>query len=635
MKRKIESLERDNTILHDLVNQIRGADDLEVRQIVSLVRSNASLPEVHNSLLQLRENAQLAHQQVNPVIEQWHHTTKTALIQNSASQTQSHSSNSPVPTEPASRVLSVNRLIDNPIHQISAARWTTVTQDDHLVSHLVSLWATWCHSLPDGIVMEPLLREMKAGRLNSPFCSPFLVSCILAAACPLSDYDEAKTVKGTASELMQSFVKEAKGRLMQSQSAPSITNVQGLGLLYVVTSEIGQDRDGYHYAIQAATMGEELARERETILKTAKTVEARDELAFVLDTTCWGIFSLTTASMSAWLRPQLVMQPKIPYPTASANERGLHATKWSPYPRDGTFHDIYLSEVLRCHASLAILTAELTDELYGDREDRSQHMARRAALKDLDVRLFFWHAKLPDYMKQTSTKSPHVLLLLIWYQGIVMKLRREGIRFRLQNHRVSHEHDTGNDADDGDDNDDDDDEEKISSIELGQRSYTGIKSHPDTVQRALDVVDLCRSYRVNWEYSRLHCFMSQPCYLALYILIEQNDKQQYDSEITEVCTAFRAISRRFPFAFSLLHMAQIDLQQRGFSLPTPAEKLFEEFDQPDIAQRLEKGAHNSLYPSPHLAVWLDANEEGDAKTTTHPTNMSDFLKTFDKLRIRE
>lgn len=633
MKRKIESLERDNTILHDLMNQIRGADDLEVRQIVSLVRSNASLPEVHNSLLRLRENAQLSHQQVNPVIEQWHHTTKTALMQNPTPKSQSHSSNSPVPTEPASRVLSVNRLIDNPIHQISAARWTTVTQDDHLVSHLVSLWATWCRSIPDGIVMEPLLRELKEGRLDSPFCSPFLASCILAAACPYSDYDEAKTVKGTASELMQSFVKEAKERLTESQSTPSITNVQGLGILYVVTSEMGQDRDGYHYAIQAATMGEELARGREGILKMTKTMEARNELAFVLDTTCWGIFSLTTASMSAWLRPQLVMQPKMPYPQADGNERIFHATEWLPYPRDGIPQYSDLSEVLKRHASLAILTAELTDELYGDRDDRSRH-AKSAALKDLDVRLFFWHARLPDYIKQASSESPPAFILLMWYHGIVLKLRRERMRRRLQSRRVSDKGDTGDDDDEYIDEDDDD--EKVSSVGLDQKTDTGIisENHPDTVRMALDVVDLCRSYRVKWGYNRLHCFMSQSCYLALCVLIEKNDQQQYDSEITEICTAFRAISRRFPFAFSLLHMAQIDLQQRGFNLPTSAEKLFEEFEQPDVARRIERGAHNSLYPSPQLAVWLDANEEDDSKSTSHPTNMSDFLKNFDSLRIK-
>lgn len=642
MKRKIESLERDNAILHELMDQIRGAaDDLQVRQIASLVRSNASLPEVRNSLLRLRETAEATHQQVNPVIEQWHHTTKTALMQNSYAQPQPRFPPSTAATEPASRVLSVNRLIDNPIHQVSAAHWTTVTQDDHLVSHLVSLWATWSHLVPDGIVLEPFLRDLKAGRLDSPFCSPFLVSCILASACPYSDYDDAKTTRGTASELMQSFVREAKARLTQSQSTPSITNVQGLGVLYVVTSQISQDRDGYHYAIQAATMGEELARSRESILKTAKTIEAREELAFVLDTTCWDIFSTTAASMSAWMRPQLVMQPKVPYPKISSSGKNFHQTKWSMYPRNGVPQDIELGEVFRRYASLGMLTAELTDELYGDRNDE-RGSSKRQILKDLDVRLFFWHARLPEYMKEASLESPPMIMLLMWYHGIALKLRRERIRYR---HRVRRPDGEGDDEDGGVDDDDDDDDddydndedETIASDEPGYLANisTDSRTGRNMVRSALEIVKLCRSYRVKYEYNRLNIFMCQPCYHALYVLMEQNRQHQlYDSDITEICTAIRAMSRRFPFAFSLLHMTQIDLKQRGLDLPSAAEKLFEEFEQLDTALWMEKGSHNSLYPSPQLAVGPYGGGDDDTEATTHPTNMSEFLIMFDKLRIR-
>lgn len=630
MKRKIESLERDNAILHELMNQIRGGDDLEVRQIASLVRSNASLPEVHNSLIRLRETAESTHQRVNPVIEQWHHTTRTALLQDSHPQSRSQSQ-LPQPTvtaEPASRVLSVNRLIDNPIHQVSASHWTTVTRDDHLVSHLVSLWATWNHFFPDGIVLEPFLRDLKAGNLDSPFCSPFLVSCILAAACPFSDYDEAKTTRGIASELMQSFVKEAKERLTQSQSTPSITNVQGLGVLYVVTSEMSQDRDGYHYAIQAATMGEELARGREGILKTAKSNEARKELAFVLDTTCWGIFSATAASMSAWMRPQLLMQPKVPYPKPDSIEKDFYKTKWLPYPRSGIPQDIELYEVLQRYASLATLTAELTDELYGDRDDERRYL-RGEVLKDLDIRLVFWHAKLPEHMKQASPESPAVTTLMMWYHGIALKLQRERVRHRLRARRP------GNPEDDNDEGDEDDEDKRMYLDEPSAKNKISAdaRSDQDLARTALDIVDLCRSYRVRFEYSRLNCYMCQPCYLALYVLMEQNSERQYDNEITEICTSIRAMSRRFPFAFSLLHMTQIDLQQRGHELPSSVEKLFEEFEQLDTASWMEKGSHNSLYPSPQLGVGPYAGED-DSEATTLPTTMSEFLKAFDKLRIR-
>lgn len=480
--------------------------------------------------------------------------------------------------------------------------------------------------MPDGIVLEPFLRDLKAGNAHSLFCSPFLVSCILAAACPYSDYDEAKTTRGTASELMQSFLKEAKERLLHIRSTHSITTVQGLGVLYVATSMIGQDRDGYHYAIQAATMGEELGRERESILKTAKTIETRKELAHVLDMTCWGIFSLTTASMLSWMRPQLVMQPKMPHPEAGSTQTTFRTFQWSPYPRTGASHEIDLDEILKRHATLARLTAELADELYGDRDDKNR-ISRGEALKDLDVRLFFWHAKLPEYMKQASPEGPPVMMLLMWYHGVVLKLRRERIRLGLLTQP--------DDVSDEEDDDNDDEDDRIRSDEACTRTNIAAETRIDEemVQNALDIVDLCRSYRVRYEYNRLNIFICQPCYLALYALMERNSRKQYDSEITEMCTSIRAMSRRFPFAFSLLRMTQIDLQQRGLDLPSSAENLFEEFEQLGTALWLEKGSHNSLYPSPQLTVGPYAGE-GDPPVTAHPTNMSEFLKMFNGLRIR-
>lgn len=628
MKRKIERLEHDNNALLELVNQIRSAsNDLEVRQIVSLIQSSAPLSEVNNALQQLKQNAAFSQRQVIPLIDDIRFDTERAMSRflDFRSSSRSSASESPLPTEPASRVLSVTRLVDEPVHQVPSAPWTTVTRDDNLVSHLVSLWVTWYHLLPDGIVLEPFLRAMKTPRRASPFCSPFLVNCILAAACPLSDYDEAKTVRGTASHLMNSFVREAQEHLRQDQSTPSITNVQGLGILYVVISQVNQDRDGYHYAIQAATMGEELSRARERILKSTKDMVERDELAFVLDSACWGVYSATTASISAWMRPQRMAPPPMMSPEAAKSNATFHATSWLPYPRGGAHQNVHLDEVLCRHHKLAAITYLLTHRIYAEREEEVD-VSDIAGLHDLYVRLLFWHANLPEYMKQAPSESPSVTMLLIWYHGIVLTLLRAKMRFRKQAQTSSKDvnEDGGEEGEESGDEDDDD----------GFGGEDANKADQDRlIQHALKVAELCRWHRDAYEYNRLHSFMCQPVCVALYVLIERNGDHQHDAEITELFTAMRAMSRRVPFVFSLLRMIQLDVRFRKFELPPSTEKLFDEYEQLDLGAWMEKGGHNSVYPSPELFVGPYTDQRGDPRATTQPMNMNEFLKLFNKSRI--
>lgn len=640
MKRRIEGLERDNAILNDLLSQIRGADDTEVQQVVSLIRSNAPLIEVNATLQRLLHSARSSQRQVDPMINDIYRTTGRAL---------SRGTDLASSTEPASRVLSVDRLIDEPIYQVPATPWTIATGDNHLVSHLVSLWATWYHLLPDGIVLEPFLRAMQNARLDSLFCSPFLVNCILAAGCLFSDYDEAKAVRGRASDLMRTFVKEAEWHFRRDQSTPSITNVQGLGILYVVISQLNQDRDGYHFAIQAAAMSVELLRARGSILATTRSREDYNEAAFVLDTACWGIYSMTTGSMSAWMRPQLVTPPHVPWPVADNAEQNFHETRWSPYPHRGETRDIHLVESLRHHYTLAVLTAELTHTIYAEPGARGLP-ARSEALHDIHIRLIFWYARLPEHMKHAVPGCPSVAMLLMWYHGIVATLLSAKIDSHRPTKNNEEEQEDMYNADDDDDFDDDDadkDTEDDSSddddeAEMHARERTSsdinllVASRTDEehlVQHATRIADVLSANQDTYEYSRLHCFMCQPCRLALYVLMERNADHRYDVHITELLTAMRAMSRRFPFSFTLLRMIQLDLRLRKLELPGSAEKLFGEFEQPNSAAWRQRGSSNSVYPSPQVFVGPYAGETQGSRGATAPTNMIEFLNVFDQLAI--
>jgi len=80
-------------------------------------------------------------------------------------------------------VMSIAALTDEPPIRVPAKPWTNVTDDDHFVSHLVSVFFIWHHSMYPSLDQDLFVREMNSKNLNSQFCSPLLVSAILTAAC--------------------------------------------------------------------------------------------------------------------------------------------------------------------------------------------------------------------------------------------------------------------------------------------------------------------------------------------------------------------------------------------------------------------------------------------------------------------
>lgn len=81
------------------------------------------------------------------------------------------------------RVMDIQNLCGTAPYRVPARPWTTVTNSDDLVSHLVSLYLTWGYPFYAFFCRETFLKHMRSGRLNSDFCSPFLVNALLANAC--------------------------------------------------------------------------------------------------------------------------------------------------------------------------------------------------------------------------------------------------------------------------------------------------------------------------------------------------------------------------------------------------------------------------------------------------------------------
>jgi hypothetical protein len=87
------------------------------------------------------------------------------------------------------RYIDENIFFDLPALELNLARWTTVSNDNNLLNHIITLFWTWDNAV-ERMIYRPLLEEDLAqadpnddGVETHTYCSRFLVNALLALAC--------------------------------------------------------------------------------------------------------------------------------------------------------------------------------------------------------------------------------------------------------------------------------------------------------------------------------------------------------------------------------------------------------------------------------------------------------------------
>lgn len=88
------------------------------------------------------------------------------------------------------RTLYDRQSIDIRVFTVPAKPWTTITDDNDFVTHLISLWFTWYQPCFNWVDRDLFIREMQSQDLDSEYCSPFLVNAILADACVSTETEQ-------------------------------------------------------------------------------------------------------------------------------------------------------------------------------------------------------------------------------------------------------------------------------------------------------------------------------------------------------------------------------------------------------------------------------------------------------------
>lgn len=169
-RRTIDEREYYRNVLSSLLDELRSSDPVRINELVNFIRSDASMGRIATVLA----DTSISLDDFSSVNLNNHQSVESA-IQSLLPPPD------PCSTNTCSRI-TLESLVDIPLFQVPAKPWTNVTDDDNLVSHLISLYFTWDHPCWQLVDQKVFLLHMKTGDLGSQYCTPFLVNSILAIA---------------------------------------------------------------------------------------------------------------------------------------------------------------------------------------------------------------------------------------------------------------------------------------------------------------------------------------------------------------------------------------------------------------------------------------------------------------------
>lgn len=142
-----------------------------------------------------------------------------------------------------------DEALDPLIEAAPVRRWTQVTEDDSLVSHLLTMYFTWHYPFFTILAKDVFYRDYVRG-ISSPYCSPLLVNAMLALGCHFSAWQGAFANPQNIATAGDHFFKEAKRLVLENDEHENakLCTVQAFALMSVREAGCGREGKGWVYS---------------------------------------------------------------------------------------------------------------------------------------------------------------------------------------------------------------------------------------------------------------------------------------------------------------------------------------------------------------------------------------------------
>ncbi|PLN79707.1 fungal-specific transcription factor domain-domain-containing protein [Aspergillus taichungensis] len=434
--------------------------------------------------------------------------------------------------------ITVEKLCDIPLVQVSARPWTTVTYDNHLVSHLISLYFTWDHPLSQIMDRGIFLDHMASGDIQSEFCNPLLVNSILALACTYSDFPEVFAVPGEMTSWGQHFLTEAEKLWSAEEGQNSLANIQALALISSVLKLQGRDNLCWLMFRQAV----QLARDRGLFhglgSKHRNRRQMSDDALQAGTATAWGLFAMNTQLSMELSNVADLPLPRVRlYPTSHPDKNIL----WTPYPHSN--HIDYERKPSLLHytmigmADLSEINVQIQDLLFEKAFDLSVDEMWEAA-ETLYTRLGMWSRGLPSVLSSDEPQIPQIMFLHIRCRHMTILLfdfmsNEMGLRRESQHPQV----------------------ERAQSIQF---------------QAAREIADFLRIHRESYGLRQIPRQFLDPMNSSAISLLTDLDVDKSKEAFVELCRFLVTFSKRCLPAKAMLKNIELIAQRKNASFPPDA-----------------------------------------------------------------
>jgi hypothetical protein len=319
---------------------------------------------------------------------------------------------------------------DNQTHAVS--RWTEVTDDDSLISHLMTMYFTWHYPFFTTLSKNMFYRDYIRG-VSSSYCSSLLVNAILALGCHFSSWQGAFDDPQDLATAGNHFFKEAKRLVLENDEHENakLCTVQAFALMSVREAGCGREGKGWVYSGLSFRMAFDLGLNLDSANLGAHSLSEEEIDARRI--TFWGcylidklvsiplIISNSSLTLYRCWSNYLGRQPQLTSANANVPKFDVlpqeEAELWSPYTDSGVGHEHTQPSRTRAVALQISKLSEISSDVLvffyhpTELENSQPKQSELKKLSDVHTRLEAWKNNLPRELVAKEGQLPQVLVM--------------------------------------------------------------------------------------------------------------------------------------------------------------------------------------------------------------------------------